>query len=115
MPNDEETTEQMPQVSDGELMMVNTLVIKPESRDQYVAALQEVLPQARGLSACLSLEVGEVDGQPGTFVLSEHWVSGSQYLNEILALDFYQRYLEVTESMYAAPRTVVVLHPLSSR
>ena len=103
------TTEQMPQVSDGELMMSNTLVIAPEHRDEYLEELRLVLAPARQLEACLSLEVGEVGDQPGTFVLSERWRSGREYVEEVLALPFYQRYLERSEPFYAAPRSVLVL------
>lgn len=101
--------EVMPQVSDQELMMCNTLVINKEYREEYLTELRRILPLARRLPACISLEVGEVAGQPGTFLLSERWRSGSEYINEILHLDFYQRYLEVSEPYYAGPRTVVVL------
>ena len=86
--------EAMPQISNEELMMCNTLVIKPEHREEYLEELRRVLTPARALPACLSLEVGEVVDRPGTFVLSERWRSGEEYVNEILQLDFYQRYLE---------------------
>ncbi len=101
--------EEMPQVSDEELMMCNTLVIKAEYREEYLSELRRILPLARRLPACISLEVGEVVSDPGTFVLSERWRSGSEYVNRILGLDFYRRYLEYTEPHYAVPRTVVVL------
>lgn len=101
--------EEMPAVSDGELMMSNTLVISPEHREEYLSELEGVLSQARQLPACLSLEVGEVVTRPGTFVLSERWRSGSEYVNEVLRLPFYQRYLERSERFYAAPRSVLVL------
>jgi quinol monooxygenase YgiN len=105
--------EKMPQVSDKELMMNNTLTIKPEYREEYLRELREILPQARRLEACISLEVGEVADQPGTFVLSERWRNGNEYLNEILQLPFYQRYLERSEPFYAAPRAVLVLMSVS--
>jgi quinol monooxygenase YgiN len=68
----------MPQVSD----MSNTLMIQPEYREQFLMELREILPQARCLEACISLEVGEVTDQPGMFVLSERWRNGNEYLNE---------------------------------
>ena len=105
--------EETPQVFDGELMMSNTLVVKPEHRKEYLDELREILPQARRLDACISLEVGEVDDRPGTFVLSERWRNGTEYLNEILQLPFYQRYLERSEPFYAAPRAVLVLTSVS--
>lgn len=105
--------EKMPQVSNKELMMNNTLIIKPEHREEYLMELREILPQARRLEACISLEVGEVSDQPGTFVLSERWRNGNEYLNEILKLPFYQRYLERSEPFYAAPRAVLVLKSVS--
>jgi quinol monooxygenase YgiN len=101
--------EARPQVPAGELMMCNTLVVRPECRSAYLKALRKVLPQARGLDGCLLLEVGESIDAPSTFVLTERWRSGTEYLNEYLALPFYVEYLEATEPMYAAPRTVVVL------
>lgn len=106
-------SQEMPQVVDGELMMSNTLVIKPEHRQEYLDELRASLPQARRLDAYISLEAGEVADQPGTFVLSERWRSGTEYLNEILQLPFYQRYLERSEPFYAAPRAVLVLTSVS--
>ena len=105
--------EEMPQVSDEELMMCNTLVIKPEYREEYLGELRRVLTPARALPACLSLEVGEAIDRPGTFVLSERWRSGKEYVEEILQLDFYQRYLAESEPMYAAPRVVSVLQAVT--
>ena len=105
--------EAMPAVSDDELMMSNTLVISLEHREEYLSELREVLSQARQLPACLSLEVGEVVDQPGTFVLSERWRNGNEYLHEVLGLPFYQRYLARSEPFYSGPRTVLVLRPVS--
>jgi hypothetical protein len=49
--------EEMPAgITDGELMMVDTLYIDPGRWDEYQAALEEILPQARALEACLVLE-----------------------------------------------------------
>ncbi len=86
--------EKMPQVSDKELMMSNTLMIQPEYREEFLMELREI---------------GEVADQPGMFVLSERWRNGNEYLNEVLQLPFYQRYLERSEPFYAAPRAVLVL------
>jgi hypothetical protein len=44
--------EKMPQVSDKELMMSNTLMIQPEYRKKFLMELREILPQARRLEAC---------------------------------------------------------------
>ena len=104
--------EKMPQVSDKELMMSNTLMIQPEYREEFLMELREILPQACRLEACISLEVGEVADKPGMFVLSERWRNGNEYLNEILQLPFYQRYLERSQPFYAAPRAVLVLTPI---
>ena len=68
-----------------------------------------MLPLARMLAGCVFLEVGESVESPGTFVLIERWRNGEEYVNEYLALPFYQEYLLKTEQMYAAPRDVVVL------
>lgn len=106
-------TEAMPLVTGGELMMSNTLVVHPDHREGYLDELRKVLPLARMLDGCMFLEVGEVVESPGTFVLTERWRSGEEYVNEYLALPFYQEYLRNTEQMYAAPRGVVVLTTIS--
>lgn len=36
--------EKMPQVSDKELMMSNTLMIQPEYREEFLMELWEILP-----------------------------------------------------------------------
>ncbi len=105
--------EKMPRVTDGELYMSNTLTIHTESRSAYLEELQKVVPQARALEGCLLLEVGESVEAPGTFVLTERWRNGLEYLNEYLALPFYREYLSRTEDMYAAPRNVVVLESIT--
>jgi quinol monooxygenase YgiN len=104
--------EMMPQVSDDELFMSNTLSIRADRRSAFVRELQAVLPQAKALPGCLLLEVGEVRDAPGTFVLTERWRSGVEYVTEYLALPFYQEYLAHTEAMYARPREVTVLSPI---
>ena len=72
-------------------------MIKRERREDYLTELRAVLPLARRLPACLSLDAGEVDGRSGTIVLFERRRSGTEYVNEIFELNFYQRYLERTE------------------
>ncbi len=105
-------TEAMPRVTEGELMMSNTLVVHPDHREGYLDELRKVLPLARMLAGCVFLEVGEIIDRPGTFMLTERWRNGEEYLNEYLALPFYQEYLRNTEQMYAAPRDVVVLNSI---
>lgn len=104
--------EAMPTVDTGELMMCNTLFVALEHRERYAEELQKVLPLARELPGCLALEVGERTDAPGTFILTERWANGEQYINEYLALPFYQEYLTATEAMYAQPRQVQVLRSL---
>jgi len=106
-------TEAMPQITDGELMMSNTLVVRPDKREAYLAELRKVLPLARQLAGCMFLEVGERVESPATFVLTERWRNGKEYVEEYLSLQFYQEYLRNTEQMYAAPRDVVVLTAVS--
>jgi quinol monooxygenase YgiN len=106
-------TEAMPEITDGELFMVNTLKIEVASRTQYLEELRKVVPEARALPGCLLLEVGERTDAPGTFVLTERWRSGLEYVNDYLALPFYRDYLVRTEAMYAAPRDVVVLSSIT--
>lgn len=104
-----EMSEALPDVNDGELYMSNTLVVDPERRSAYLLELHDVLPQARALPGCLLLEVGERLDAPATFVLTERWRSGVEYVNEYLALPFFHSYLSATEDMYAAPRQVALL------
>ncbi len=105
--------EAMPQITDGELMMSNTLVVRPEEREAYLDELRKVLPLARRLAGCMFLEVGERVGNPSIFVLTERWRNGMEYVDEYLSLQFYQEYIRNTEPMYAAPRDVVVLTAVS--
>jgi quinol monooxygenase YgiN len=102
-------SEAMPQVTDGELFMVNTLIVRPERRVAYLQELESVLPQVRELDGCLLLEVGERADAPATFILIERWRNGLEYANEYLTLPFFQTYISRTENMYAQPRDVVVL------
>ncbi|WP_199254586.1 putative quinol monooxygenase [Mycolicibacterium mengxianglii] len=101
--------EMMPPINNGELFMCNTLTIRPECRLEYLRELQTVLPQAKALPGCLLLECGEKIDAPGTFILTERWRSGNEYVNEYLTLPFYQEYLAKTEAMYEGPRDVAVL------
>lgn len=105
-------SEQVPQAVDEPLVMNVTLVFEPEDREQFLSALHEVLPQARAEAACLHLDVGEVADRPGTFVLSEHWRSAKEYVEEILRLPYFRKYLEISEPLYAVPRTVRLLTPV---
>ncbi|WP_374948042.1 putative quinol monooxygenase [Agreia sp.] len=101
--------EQMPEITDSVLVMSNTLTVDPKDREKYLEELRLVLPEARKLPGCLVLEAGEVTDMPGTFVLYERWRSGTEYVGEYLQLPFYQRYLQQSEPLYSAPRSVVVL------
>lgn len=102
----------MPQFDDHELTMVNTLSIRARDVDDFVLELQEILPLARRLDACLLLEAGQVIDDPTTFILSERWRSGWEYVNTVLALPIYQKYLSATEAMYDEPRVVAALRGL---
>ena len=105
--------EAMPEITDGELFMVNTLHVRASDRTAYLEELRKVVPQARALPGCLLLKVGERTDAPATFVLTELWRNGVEYVNDYLALPFFREYLTRTESMYAAPRDVVVLSSIS--
>ncbi|MGV9801377.1 putative quinol monooxygenase [Mycobacterium sp. NPDC003449] len=106
--------EMMPAVTDDELYASVTLTIRPECRLEYLNELRRVLPQARALPGCRLLEVGEHIDAPATFILTERWRSGLEYLNEYLTLPFFQDYLSATEPMYAAPLSAVVLRPVAA-
>ena len=92
-------------------MLVN-LFIKQECREEYLRALHEVLPAARREPACLFLYANEAVDEPGRIVLFEHWRDQDEYVNEILARDYFKRYLAASENVYAAPRVVVQLDPI---
>ena len=94
------------------LFMNNTLTIKPELREEFLAALREVLPEARAEPGCLYLHVGESVAEPGVFVLSEGWKDLVEYRDVILRRPYFQSYLRISESAYARPRIVVPLTPI---
>ena len=94
------------------LFMNNTLTIKPERREKFMAALREVLPAARAEPSCLYLRVGESTAEPGVFVLSEGWKDLVEYRDVMLRKRYFQDYLRVSESAYARPRIVVPLTPI---
>jgi quinol monooxygenase YgiN len=93
--------------------MLVTLFIKPECREEYLEALHEVLPPARAEPACVSLRVHEVLGEPGTIVLVEDWRDRDEYVQEVMRRDYFQRYLKLSEPMYAKPRVVTLLCPIA--
>jgi len=88
-----------------------TMVIRPELRDEYLAALREFLARARQEPGCTFLYANEVAGQPGTFVLFERFQSQAVF-NELIQLDYAQRYLKFAESAFAAPRVIARLDPV---
>ncbi|WP_249998607.1 putative quinol monooxygenase [Actinoplanes sp. M2I2] len=94
------------------LYMNNTLTIRPERRDEFVAALRDVLPHARAEAGCSYLEVGELTRDPNVFILSEGWRDLVEYRDEILAKDYFQKYLKISEDAYAVPRVVELLRPV---
>ncbi len=94
------------------LFMNNTLTIEPDKLDEYVSALREVLPHARAEAGCLYLQVGSLTREPNVFVLSEGWRDLVEYRDEILAKDYFRKYLGFSEGAYAKPRIVELLRPV---
>lgn len=94
------------------LFMNVTLTIRPERREEFVAALREVLPAARAEASCLYLHAGESATEPGVFVLSEGWKDLVEYRDVVHRKPYFRRYLQISESAYARPRIVVPLTPL---
>jgi quinol monooxygenase YgiN len=90
-----------------------TLYIKPECMEEYLEALREVLPQARREPGCVFLYAHEVPGEPGTMVLLEQWRDLEEYRNEVLQRDYFKRYMEISEALYAKPRVVTILNPIA--
>lgn len=117
--SDDVTTpeEQVPEPSTVEqprvpLFMNNTLTIQLERREEFLAALRQVLPAARAEPSCLYLHVGESVAEPGVFVLSEGWKDLAEYRDAIRHKPYFQAYLRVSENAYARPRVVIPLTPI---
>ena len=94
------------------LYMNNTLTIRPDRLDDFLGALRDVLPLAREEAGCLYLNVGSLTRRPDVFVLSEGWRDLVEYRDEILAKDYFQQYLKISEESYAVPRVVELLQPI---
>ncbi len=88
-----------------------TMLIKPELRDEYLAALREFLVLARQEQGCIFLYASEAADERGTIVVFERFRDPDEF-NEILQRDYAQRYLKLSESAFAAPRVVVRLDPI---
>jgi quinol monooxygenase YgiN len=89
-----------------------TLTIRPESRETFLTALREVLPQARAEAACLYLHAGQSVADPNVFVLSEGWSDIAEYRDVVLRRPYFQKYLRISEATYAKDRAVVILTPV---
>ncbi|GAA3600361.1 hypothetical protein GCM10022223_14920 [Kineosporia mesophila] len=94
------------------LFMNNTLTIRADRLEEYRSALLDVLPQARAEAGCLYLNVGFLLSDPSVIVLSEGWRDLVEYRDEVLARDYFQKYLALSEETYAEPRVVQVLGSL---
>jgi quinol monooxygenase YgiN len=94
------------------LFMNNTLTIKPEHRESFLTALREVLPAAQAEPGCIFLRVGQSMTEPDVFVLSERWRDLVEYRDVILRKPYFKTYLQLSESAYAKPRSVVLLIPV---
>jgi quinol monooxygenase YgiN len=88
-----------------------TMVIKPELRAEYLAALREFMVHARQEPGCIFLYASEAADQPGTIVIFESFADQDQF-NEILQRDYAQRYLKLSETAFAAPRVITRLDPI---
>ena len=88
-----------------------TMFIKPELRDEYLAAQREFLVLARQEPACIFLYASEAADERGTIVVFERWRDPDGF-NEMLQRDYAQRYMKLGESAYAAPRLIVRLDPI---
>lgn len=94
------------------MFMNVTLTIQPERREEFLAALREVLPSARAEPNCIYLHVGQSMTEPDVFVLSEGWHDLVEYRDVVLAKPYYRKYLQISEGAYAQPRVVVPLTPV---
>jgi quinol monooxygenase YgiN len=88
-----------------------TMFIKPELRDEYLAALREFLILARQEPGCIFLYASEAADERGKIVVFERFRDPDEF-NEILQRDYSQRYLKLSEAAYAAPRVIVRLDPI---
>lgn len=89
-----------------------TLTIRPERREEFLAALREVLPAARAEPTCRYLHAGESVTEPGVFILNEGWSDFAEYRDVILRKPYFQAYLLISEDAYAQPRVVRPLVPV---
>ena len=76
------------------------MLIKPELRDEYLAALREFLVLARRVPGCIFLYASEAADKRGKIVVFERFRDPDEF-NEILQRDYSQRYLKLSESAYA--------------
>jgi quinol monooxygenase YgiN len=97
------------------LTMSLTVFIRPESRDDFLQALQELLACAQREPGCLLLHAAESRDEAGTFVLLMRWRDEDEYLFQILQRDYFQRYIRRTEPMYAAPAVLAGLESIDPR
>ena len=88
------------------------LFLKPECKDDYLKALNDVIEPARAEPSCRFLRAYESAEDPNMIVLLESWADFPTFSEEVLNRDFYQRYIAASESMYSAPRQVTQLLPL---
>jgi len=97
------------------LFMNVTLTIRPECRESFLAALNEVLPPARAEPGCLFLHAGQSATDPDVFVLSEGWRDLAEYRDVVLRKPYFQTYLQISENAYARPRVVTPLIPVQEK
>jgi quinol monooxygenase YgiN len=89
-----------------------TQTIKPGSREAFLTAVREFLPQARAEATSLYLHVGQSVADPNVFVVAEGWSDLATYRDVVLRRPYFQKYLQVSEAAYAKDRVVVVLTPI---
>jgi quinol monooxygenase YgiN len=95
-----------------QLFMNVTLTIKPERREEFLAALREVLPAARAEPGCIYLNVGQSMTDPGVIILSEGWKDLVEYRDIIRQKPYFQAYLQISQDAHAKPLVFVPLIPL---
>jgi quinol monooxygenase YgiN len=89
-----------------------TMTIKPERREVFLAAVRDLLPAGRAEPDCIYLHVGQSVTDPDLFVVSEGWRDRDEYLNVIRQKPHFQIFVQISESSFAQPPSVLPLIPV---
>jgi len=89
-----------------------TMTIKPERREEFLAALRDILPAGRAEADCMYLHAGQSVTDPDVFVISEGWRDRDEYLNVIREKPHFLTFRQISESASSRPASVLPLNPV---